>query len=129
MEPIPIKATSMKIRLDGLRIFGYHGVLPQENRVGAMYTINLKLTTDFMEASLTDDLSHTINYAEIFQLVKQEMQHSSKLLECVVYRIGQRILSDYPTITQVEVSLYKENPPMEAECSQVGVEAQYTRKL
>ena len=128
MDIIPIKATSMNIRLDGLRIFGYHGVLPQENRVGAMYTINLKLATNFMEASLTDDLSHTINYAAVFQVVKQEMQQPSKLLEHVVYRIGQRILSEYPTVSQVDISLYKENPPMEAECSQVGVEAQYSRQ-
>lgn len=122
-----MKATSMNIRLDGLRIFAYHGVLPQENRVGAMYTINLRLTTDFLQASITDDLTHTVNYGNIYQTVKQEMQQPSKLLEHVIYRISQRIFEQYPSVSAIEISLYKENPPMEAECDKVGVEAQYTR--
>lgn len=123
-----MKAQTMNIHLEGLRIFAYHGVLPQENRVGAMYTINLKLTTDFLEASLTDDLTHTINYAEIYQAVKAEMSQPSKLLEHVIYRISERLFKDFPTITAIHISLYKENPPMEAECHHVGVEASYTRE-
>ena len=122
-----MKTQTMHIHLNGLRLFAYHGVLPQENRVGAMYTINLDLTTDFQEASLTDDLTHTINYAEVYQSVKAEMQQPSKLLEHVVYRIAQRLFNDFPTISAIHLSLYKENPPMEAECRQVGVEVSYTR--
>lgn len=122
-----MKAQAMHIHLNGLRIFAYHGVLPQENRVGSMYTINLDLTTDFLEASRTDHLEHTINYAEVFQAVKEEMQQPSKLLEHVVYRIGQHLLDRFPTIESIKIALYKENPPMEAECSEVGVEATYTR--
>lgn len=123
-----MKAQAMNIRLDGLRIFAYHGVLPQENRVGAMYTVNLKLTTDFFKASITDELSNTINYAEVYQVVKKEMQQPSKLLEHVVYRISQKLFTTFPSITGIEISLYKENPPMEAECQHVGVEAYYTRE-
>ena len=118
---------NMYIHLNGLRIFAYHGVLPQENRVGAMYTINLKITTDFLEASKTDNLTYTINYAEVYQAVKKEMQQPSKLLEHVVYRISQRLFQDFPSITAINISLYKENPPMEAECQHVGVEASYLR--
>lgn len=123
-----MKAQSMIIRLDGLRIFAYHGVLPQENRVGAMYTVNLKLETDFLEASLTDDLTHTINYAEVYQAVRAEMEQPSKLLEHVIYRIGQRLFNQFQAITAIDIALYKENPPMEAECAQVGVEAHYLRE-
>ena len=118
----------MNIQLNGLRIFAYHGVLPQENRVGSMYTINLKLTTNFGEASKNDDLTHTINYAEVYQAVKSEMQQPSKLLEHVIYRISERLFLDFPTITTIKISLYKENPPMGAECKQVGVEACYIRE-
>ena len=123
-----MKTQSMNIHLQGLRIFAYHGVLPQENRVGAMYTINLKLTTNFLEASKTDNLIHTINYAEVYQAVKSEMQEPSKLLEHVIYRISERLFTDFPTISAICISLYKENPPMGAECKQVGVEACYTRE-
>ena len=118
----------MYIRFDGLRIFAYHGVLPQENHVGAMYTINLRLATDFLEASQTDELSHTINYAEVFQAVRSEMQQPSKLLEHVVYRISKKLFSTFPAISAIEISLYKENPPMGAECQHIGVEATYIRE-
>ena len=122
-----MKTQTMNIQLNGLRIFAYHGVLPQENRVGALYTVNLQLTTDFLEASKTDDLSYTINYAEVYEAVKQEMLIPSKLLEHVIYRISNRLFADFPTITAIHIGVFKENPPMGAECMYVGVEASYTR--
>ena len=122
-----MKVQSMNIQLEGLKIYAYHGVLPQENRVGAMYTINLRLKTNFLAASETDDLTHTINYAEVYQAVKKEMEIPSKLLEHVIYRIAKQLFSEFPAIDAVEIALYKENPPMEAECHHVGVEATYTR--
>ena len=117
----------MHVHLDGLKLFAYHGVLPQENRVGANYTIDLLIKTDFSEAAQTDDLTHTVNYAELYQAVKEEMSIPSKLLEHVSYRIGQRILTDFASVEEVKIAIYKENPPMEAECKNVGIEATYLR--
>lgn len=122
-----MKPQSMYIKLEGINIYAYHGVLPQENRVGAMYTIDLRLKTNFSEASLTDDLTHTINYASVYQTVKEEMLKPSKLLEHVIYRIAQRLFTDFTNIEVIEIALFKENPPMEAECHRVGVEACYCR--
>ena len=117
----------MYIRLEGLKLFAIHGVLPQENQVGAMYTVNLRLKTDYLTAAQTDNLTDTINYAEVYQAVEAEMKIPSKLLEHVSYRIAQRIMDTFPAVQTIEISLYKENPPMGAECHNVGVEATYTR--
>ena len=122
-----MKSQSMTINLEGIKLFAYHGVMTQEKIVGAMYTINLQLTTNFLEASLTDDLVHTINYAEVYQCVKKEMQYPSHLLENVIYRIAESLFEKFKTIEVVKIALYKENPPMEAECEKVGVEATYLR--
>ena len=62
-----MKQSDMYIHLKGLKFFAFHGVLPQENKVGAEYTLNLRLKTDFSRASQTDDLNYTINYAEVFE--------------------------------------------------------------
>lgn len=62
----------MYIHLNGVKIYAYHGVLPQENKVGAEYILNLTLKTDFSRASQMDDLTYTINYAEVFQAVKKK---------------------------------------------------------
>ncbi len=49
------------------------------------------------------------------------MQISSQLLEHVAYRIANRLLHDFPAIEEVDVELYKQNPPMGADCEQVGI--------
>lgn len=117
----------MYIHLKGLKLYAYHGVLPQESQVGAEYTIDLRLKTDFTQAAETDRLEGTVNYAEVFNAVKKEMEIPSQLLEHVAWRIARRLLDDFPTISKVDIALYKQNPPMGADCSQVGVEATYLR--
>lgn len=121
------QATDMYIHLKGIRLYAYHGVLPQENRVGAQYTIDLRLKTDFTLAAETDRLEGTINYADVFNAVKEEMRIPSQLLEHVAWRIAQRLLDDFQTISEINIALYKQNPPMGGDCSQVGVEATYIR--
>ena len=122
-----MQATDMYIRLKGLKIYAYHGVLPQENLVGAYYYIDLKLKTDFTHAAETDELEGTVSYADIFAVVKEEMAITSKLLEHVCQRIASRIFKDFPTIEAINIRLSKENPPMGACAKSVGVEAHYVR--
>lgn len=121
-----MKATDMYIHLKGLKIYAYHGVLPQENRIGAEYTIDLQLKTDFTQAAQTDKLEGTINYATVFETIKAEMAIPSQLLEHVSYRIAGRLLREFP-IEEVKIAIYKQNPPMGADCRQVGVEATYRK--
>lgn len=112
----------MYIHLQGIKLYAYHGVDPQETAVGAYFTIDLKLKTDFSRAAYTDELTGTVSYADIFQSVKDEMRIPSKLLEHVCQRIAQRIFHDFPTIEAIDIKLYKENPPMGAQAKSVGVE-------
>lgn len=112
----------MCIHLKGIRLYAYHGVDPQETAVGAYFIIDLKLKTDFSQAAQTDKLTGTVSYADIYQSIKDEMQTPSKLLEHVCQRIAQRIFHDFPTIEELNIKLYKENPPMGAQTDRVGVE-------
>ena len=105
-----MQATHMYIRLEGMKFYAYHGVLPQENLVGANYYIDLKLKTDFSRAAETDELEGTVNYADIHAVVKEEMQITSQLLEHVCQRIARRIFHDFPSIETIDISLFKENP-------------------
>lgn len=122
-----MQATHMYIRLEGMKFYAYHGVLPQENLVGANYYIDLKLKTDFSHAAETDELEGTVNYADIHAAVKEEMRITSQLLEHVCQRIARRIFHDFPTIETIDISLSKENPPMGACAQRIGVEAYYIR--
>lgn len=112
-----------KIFIKGLRLYAYHGVLEQEQKVGAYFTIDIELTTDFSNAIKTDSLSGTVSYADLYELVKKEMAIPSKLLEHVVGRIADSVFSSFSNITEIDITLTKENPPMGADCSGAGVRA------
>lgn len=120
-----MKAQSMNIILNEMKFYSYHGVLPQENTVGAEYKVSLDIETDFSEAAATDNLEGTINYAEIHEDVKEEMNIPAKLLEHLAYRISKRLFTDFPTIKSIEITIFKENPPMGADCKNVGVKVKY----
>ena len=122
-----MKATHMYIRLQGMQFYAYHGVLPQENLVGANFYVDLKLKTDFTRAAETDSLEGTVSYADIHAAIKEEMNIPSQLLEHVCQRIARRLFHDFPSIESIDLSLYKENPPMGACAQRIGVEAHYVR--
>ena len=122
-----MKATHMYIRLQGMQFYAYHGVLPQENLVGANFYVDLKLKTDFTRAAETDSLEGTVSYADIHAAVKEEMSIPSQLLEHACQRIARRLFHDFPSIESIDLSLYKENPPMGACAQRIGVEAHYVR--
>jgi dihydroneopterin aldolase len=124
---LTMQTTDMYIRLEGMNFYAFHGVLPQENLVGANYYIDLRLKTDFTCAAETDELEGTVSYADIHAVIKKEMQTSSKLLEHVCQRIASRLFKDFPTIESIDIALYKENPPMGACAQRIGVEASYRR--
>jgi dihydroneopterin aldolase len=104
----------MNIEMNAMRFYAYHGVLPQENVVGATYEVNLTLQTDVSEtAYLNDQLSGTVNYAEVYEVVHREMDVPSQLLEHVCGRIATALLNGFSALQRVEVCVVKKNPPIE----------------
>lgn len=121
-----MKLMSSKIYLRNVRFHAFHGVLPQERIVGNDYLVNLVLDYDFSSAMQTDDLQETLNYAEVYQKVREEMAVPSKLLEHVAGRIAHRLFSDFPEIQKLQLSITKVNPPMGADSDGAGVEVVLT---
>ena len=121
-----MKLMSSKIYLRNVRFHAFHGVLPQEGIVGNDYLVNLELDYDFSSALKTDDLQGTLNYAEVYQKVREEMAVPSKLLEHVAGRIAHRLFSDFPEIQKLQLSITKVNPPMGADSDGAGVEVVLT---
>lgn len=121
-----MKLKSSKIYLRNVRFHAFHGVLPQEGIVGNDYLVNLVLDYDFSSAMKTDDLQGTLNYAEVYQKVREEMAVPSKLLEHVAGRIAHRLFSDFPEIQKLQLSITKVNPPMGANSDGAGVEVVLT---
>lgn len=61
------------IYLDDLRFHAFHGVMPQERLTGNDYTIDIKIGYDVSLAMVSDNVDDTLNYAEVYKIVDQEM--------------------------------------------------------
>ena len=110
------------IYLDDLRFHAFHGVMPQERLTGNDYTIDIKIGYDVSLAMVSVNVDVTLNYAEVYKIVDQEMGVPSQLLERVAYRIGDRLSRKFTSITSINIKLTKLNPPFGADCKGAGVE-------
>ena len=104
-----------KIELSNLRFYAHHGMLPHETAVGNEFIVNLMLEADLSAACVTDNVDDTINYADVFDLVKTEMRIPSKLLEHVAGRIFRKLKEKYPQLSAITVSVAKMHPPVDGE--------------
>ena len=120
--------TSSYIFLRDLRFHARHGVAPQETAVGADFIVSLRLGYDVSRAMLTDDVAHTLSYADAYEVVRREMAQPSRLVEHVAGRIASALQAAFPALTSIDIVLTKVNPPMGADCLGAGVEAHWEIK-
>ena len=115
------------ITLKALRLYAYHGVLPQERTVGGDYEVTVKADVDLSQAMESDNVEDTVNYADLYEVIRQEMAVPSQLLEHVAGRMARRILNDFPTVDMLHVEVVKLNPPMGADCQGAAVAIEVKR--
>ncbi|MEP1778639.1 dihydroneopterin aldolase [Reichenbachiella sp.] len=108
------------IRLEGLDFFAHHGYYEEERKVGNRYTVDVEVC--LRETTFTDDdLDHTINYEEIYLIVSTVMSVSTKLLETLASSICRELLKQFSSITQVNSTVSKHNPPIKGVCKKASV--------
>ena len=115
------------IYINDIRLHALHGVLPQEQLTGNDYIVNIRIGYDIAKAFASDDVADTLNYAEVYNIVKEEMLIPSKLIEHVAGRIANRLMEEYAKITSIVLHITKCNPPMGADCQGAGVEIHVKR--
>lgn len=114
--------TKSSIFINNLRLYAFHGVLPQERVVGGDYSVDLRVHYNISRAIETDRLEDTISYADLCALIQREMAQPSALLEHVAGRMAQAIIHAYPQVEKIWIRITKQNPPMGADCDGAGVE-------
>jgi len=115
------------VYLRNVRFHAFHGVLPQERKVGAEYTVSLRVGANLSLAVDHDAVDVTIDYSTLYELVRREMSIPSELLEHVAGRIARTVFDHYPQALTVDVDVTKLNPPMGADCAGAGVELHLKR--
>ena len=123
----PMKLTSSRVVLEKVRLHAAHGVMPQEQKVGGEFEVSLSVGCELAKAVETDDLRYTINYARLYEIVRQEMLIPSKLLEHVAGRIASNIFRSFPEAAPLDLKITKVNPPMGAHCDGASVVMSFER--
>lgn len=118
-----------KIALQGLEFFAYHGFHDEEQKMGNKYAVDISVEMDFELAAEKDSLSQTINYEELYKIVRKEMGVPSRLLENIAKRVIEHVFNDFPAVTAVELSISKFNPPIGGVCERAKVTLQEKRGL
>ena len=109
------------IRLKNIKIYAFHGCLIEEGQIGSDYLVNLSVKANLNNAANTDDLSDTVDYVMLQQIVREEMAVRANLLEQVAKRIINSILEKIEMVNQVKVTVAKRNPPIGGDVAEVSV--------
>ncbi|HLW09651.1 MAG TPA: dihydroneopterin aldolase [Fermentimonas sp.] len=110
-----------QINLSKMKFRAFHGVLPHEGVIGGDFEVNLLIEADLSQACESDDVRDTISYADVYDIVKEEMDIPSKLLEHIGARIYNRLLDHYQQITSLEVKVSKFHPPLNGEVEKAEI--------
>jgi dihydroneopterin aldolase len=109
-----------KVLLEGMEFFAYHGHFHEEQIIGTKFIIDLEMDFDTGPAEHSDHLNDTVNYQEVYLIVKHEMEDKSHLLEHVARRILDAVKHSFPQIRNLQVKLAKVNPPLGGKVKQVS---------
>ncbi len=118
---------SGKISLENIRVYAHHGCLREERIIGSEYLVGVTVRANLSIASVSDNLSDTVDYVHINHIVKEEMKISSNLLEHVVKRISDRVFNEIPLVSETSVTVSKINPPIGGDVKMVSVKLIFNR--
>ncbi len=115
-------AESVTIEITGLSLYTHHGVSDAERELGQRLVLDLRLDIGETDATVTDSIADTIDYAEVCQLVALvAQQRSHRTLERLCSTIADRLLADYD-LEGVWVKVAKPEPPIALSVAEVSVE-------
>ncbi len=107
------------IAVNAIRLFAFHGCLPEEARIGGHYRVDVTVEGDFDKAEHSDELADTVDYGRITQVVIEQMARRSKLIEHVARRIIEALRKEWPLAVRFRVRLVKERPPVAGDVAEV----------
>lgn len=101
----------LKISLHRLKFHAFHGLYKEERATGNDFEVNAEVYFE-EPAEIITQLHETVNYAVLYQLIKERMQIAEPLLETIAMDIAQQIKKHFPVVNEINVSVSKVNPPL-----------------
>jgi len=117
---------TMRISLNKLLFVGYHGLYPEEKKLGNNYAVEIDI--DFTpKQGVIDQLDQTIDYVHVYAIVKKWMEIPTPLLETLLGKIADDILSSQALANKVFVKITKLHLPIPSFEGNVSVKIEKSR--
>lgn len=112
-----------KIYINNLEFIGFHGVFPEEKKLGQKFLVSLELIVDTREAGKTGDLTKSVHYGLVAQDVERVfLEKSIDLIETCAENIAEMVLKKYELVKEVKVTVKKPWAPLQMHFENVAVE-------
>ncbi|MGJ9460204.1 dihydroneopterin aldolase [Oceanobacillus sp. CF4.6] len=112
-----------KILLNNMQFYGFHGLFPEENKLGQRFNVDLELYLDLSNAGQTDNMYDSVHYGHVYNLVKEIVEGEAKnLIEAVAEEIAEKLLSSFELLEACLVKVIKPDPPIPGHYQSVAVE-------
>lgn len=103
--------------------YGYHGLFPEENKLGQRFIVDLELELDLKRAGETDDMSESVNYGRIYEETQKIVEGQAKqLVEAVAEDIASTMLGTFQKLQAIKVTVLKPDPPIPGHYDSVAIE-------
>ena len=111
-----------EIRIEGLKVFAYHGVLEEESKTGQDFFINAVLKLSLQQAGTEDELKCSVSYAEVCADIAEVMRRNRfALIESCAEAISTELFRKYERIKELEIEVRKPHAPVNEEFESVSV--------
>ena len=102
-----------EILLEGMRFYGYHGVHPEEQRLGQRFTVDVALAVSLRRAGEDDDVEATVSYSAAYAEIRRVVEgEPRKLIEAVAEEIAAALLALDHRVQRVRVRVAKPEAPV-----------------
>lgn len=113
--------TQDKIKITGIKTFGYHGVFENEKKSGQEFLVDIEYKYETKEAIENDEINQAIDYGAVITQVKSIVETGSKnLIETVADQIARQLLNDFK-INWVKVTLHKPHAPVDISFKDISI--------
>lgn len=109
------------IQIENMEFYSFHGHFKEERIVGNKFLVDLTVETDMEVPSKSDNLKDAVNYQRLYEIIKQQMEMKSHLLEHIAGRILDSIYAEMGGIKKATVKVSKMNPPMGGKIGSVSI--------
>lgn len=118
-----------RIIIKNMKVHGYHGIVPWEKEKGQFFHFDIEMRANLEKAGDSDNLGDTVDYSEVYGLVKHIVQSNRfQLVEKLAQTIAKAILQEYGLVKSVKVCAKKPGAPIDGEFDWVGVEIDLERE-